>query len=199
MRQILSMVVLSSLLLPLGVASAPIYKWIDEAGRTHYSNQPPQTEQNPETLEFEAVADDPAQRLAAQESLNDIVALAQQWEAARLERQRQRREERLRALETAYYERLLDEPATVDDELDQRRAPYVAYYPYYRPYPHPYRPRPHKHRRHQAGFSVSVGSTKGHHHAKHQPGRPAEPKGHRRPERSHSSNRRTPRSVGLTN
>ncbi|NJN46597.1 MAG: DUF4124 domain-containing protein [Candidatus Competibacteraceae bacterium] len=200
MRQILSIVLLSSLLLPLGVVSAPIYKWIDEAGQTHYGNQPPQTVQNPEPLEFEAVADDPARRLAAQQSLNDIVALAQQWEAERLTRQRQQREDHLRALETAYYERVLEEQAlAVEDEPDRVRIPYTADYPYYRPYPYRHRPYAH-HRRHQAEFSLSIGATKGNYIGP-RPERPAKQhRGHQRPDRI-SSDRRTPRArpraVGL--
>ncbi|HEY5566038.1 MAG TPA: DUF4124 domain-containing protein [Gammaproteobacteria bacterium] len=79
------------------VVAVPIYKWVDETGKVHYSDQPPAAEYEPEELALLPAPSEDAV-VQAQARLNRLMA-----------EQRASREQRATAQEQARLERELEE------------------------------------------------------------------------------------------
>src|SRR6266436_1036568 len=97
-----------------GTAYAQIYKWVDEAGKTHYSDQAPADGKKPDTVadRISVYAPDPAllARAAAPAGSNPVLSdrvdsLERQLQAERLARQQYE----LASFTQAAYERCVSE------------------------------------------------------------------------------------------
>lgn len=129
-------------LLPLGAAGGEVYKWVDERGQIHYSNQRPPSADKVEVLDISESTANSSPVPNPNEELARIKDFTRQLTLEREARERQRLEERLNALENSY-QRLQEE----QQQLQQPQQPTVirqyAVPPYYYPIPHPHHPPPH--------------------------------------------------------
>lgn len=127
---------LGLVLFPVVAWCDPIYKWVDDAGVIHYAQQPPSTAENVEMLGLESSAVGVSER-DAQQDLQELVARVRAMENARRESELKQREERVLALQEAYYRRQLQEQQEAQSEPEETSdnvilaTPYYGYYPGY--------------------------------------------------------------------
>ena len=118
--------------LPLSVQAKDIYKWVDSSGVTHYSQSPPeQTETQTEIIQLEETRSE----IKPVEQTQSTLEIANQFERARLAREKARFERRLSLarleLETEHSE------SEQDDAIDVQ---YVSvYYPRFKHHKHRHR------------------------------------------------------------
>lgn len=126
-------------LLPLGAARGEVYKWVDERGQIHYSNQRPPSVDKVEVLDISESTANSSPVPNPNEELARIKDFTRQLTLEREARERQRLEERLNALENSY-QRLQEE----QQQPQQPQQPTVIWQyavpPYYYPIPHPHHP-----------------------------------------------------------
>ena len=116
-----------TLLLAPTTVFGEIYKWIDEAGRTHYSQDKPAAVETVEVLDIQEsyALPPPAQR----EELERVQELTRQLQTEREAREQQRATERMLAL--------VAEQAQLQPEMQEEAGDSYSYFPYY-PYAYPY-------------------------------------------------------------
>ena len=122
--------------LPFSIQAREIYKWVDSNGVTHFSQAPPeQTETNTEIIQLEETQPETKPEVQAQ----SILEIANQFERARLAREKARFDRRLSLA------RFKQE--TERDELEQDNSNNLRYVPIFYPRFKHHHKHKHKHRK----------------------------------------------------